>query len=93
METHPLGVDPTNIWGAGSHILAAVNVALFFALGYIYLGGSVRVIEVAEGGCRAHRCASASVASTWARRHRGDDPPGLASTRACFTRAHRSCCA
>jgi len=48
METHPLGVDPTNIWGAGSHLVAAVNVALFFLLGYIYLGGSVRVLEVAE---------------------------------------------
>ena len=48
METHPPGVDPTNIWGAGSHIIAAVNVALFFLLGYIYLGGSVRVLEDAE---------------------------------------------
>jgi dolichyl-phosphate-mannose--protein O-mannosyl transferase len=48
METHPAGVDPTNIWGAGSHLIAAVNVALFFLLGYVYLGGSVRVLEVAE---------------------------------------------
>jgi predicted membrane-bound dolichyl-phosphate-mannose-protein mannosyltransferase len=48
METHPPGVDPTNIWGAGSHLVAAVNVALFFVLGYIYLGGSVSAIEVAE---------------------------------------------
>jgi dolichyl-phosphate-mannose--protein O-mannosyl transferase len=48
METHPPGVDPTNIWGAGSHLIAAVNVALFFLLGYVYLGGSVRVLEVAE---------------------------------------------
>ena len=48
METHPPGIDPTNIWGAGSHIIAAVNVALFFLLGYIYLGGSVSVLEVAE---------------------------------------------
>ena len=48
METHPPGVDPTNIWGAGSHAIAAVNVALFFLLGYIYLGGSVSVLEVAE---------------------------------------------
>ena len=48
METHPAGVDPTNIWGAGSHVVAAVNVALFFVLGYIYLGGSVSVLEVAE---------------------------------------------
>ena len=48
METHPAGVDPTNIWGVGSHLVAAVNVALFFVLGYIYLGGSVSAIEVAE---------------------------------------------
>jgi dolichyl-phosphate-mannose--protein O-mannosyl transferase len=48
METHPAGVDPVNIWGAGSHVIAAVNVAMFFLLGYIYLGGSVRVLEVAE---------------------------------------------
>lgn len=48
METHPPGVDPVNIWGAGSHLIAAVNVALFFLLGYIYLGGPVSVLEVAE---------------------------------------------
>jgi len=48
METHPPGVDPTNIWGVGSHLIAAVNVALFFILGYIYLGGSVRALEAAE---------------------------------------------
>jgi dolichyl-phosphate-mannose--protein O-mannosyl transferase len=48
METHPPGVDPTNIWGLGSHLIAGVNVALFFLLGYIYLGGSVGVLEAAE---------------------------------------------
>jgi len=48
METHPAGVDPVNIWGAGSHLISAINVALFFVLGYIYLGGSVSVLEVAE---------------------------------------------
>lgn len=48
METHPPGVDPTNLWGAGSHLVAIVNVALFFLLGYIYLGGSVEALEVAE---------------------------------------------
>ena len=48
METHPAGVDPVNIWGAGSHLIAAVNVALFFFVGYVYLGGSVSVLEVAE---------------------------------------------
>jgi dolichyl-phosphate-mannose--protein O-mannosyl transferase len=48
METHPAGVDATNLWGAGSHLLAAVNVAAFFLLGYVYLGGSVGVLEAAE---------------------------------------------
>ncbi len=48
METHPAGIDPTNLWGAGSHLIAAVNVALFFGLGYVYLGGSVGVLETAE---------------------------------------------
>ncbi len=48
METHPAGADPTNLWGSGSHLIAAVNVALFFLLGYVYLGGSVSVLDVAE---------------------------------------------
>jgi Gpi18-like mannosyltransferase/predicted membrane-bound dolichyl-phosphate-mannose-protein mannosyltransferase len=48
METHPAGVDAVNLWGAGSHLIAVMNVALFFLLGYIYLGGSARVLEVAQ---------------------------------------------
>jgi dolichyl-phosphate-mannose--protein O-mannosyl transferase len=48
METHPAGADPTNLWGAGSHAIAAVNVALFFGLGYIYLGGSAGALEGVE---------------------------------------------
>jgi dolichyl-phosphate-mannose--protein O-mannosyl transferase len=58
METHPPGVDATNLWGAGSHLISAVNVALFFLLGYVYLGGSVTVLEsferdAAEAGAKA----------------------------------------
>jgi Gpi18-like mannosyltransferase/predicted membrane-bound dolichyl-phosphate-mannose-protein mannosyltransferase len=49
METHPPGIDATNLWGAGSHIIAALNVALFFALGYVYLGGSVGTMDSVEG--------------------------------------------
>ena len=49
METHPPGIDATNIWGAGSHVLAALNVALFFVLGYVYLGGSVGTMDSVEG--------------------------------------------
>jgi dolichyl-phosphate-mannose--protein O-mannosyl transferase len=48
MENHPAGVDATAIWGAGSHLIAAVNVALFFLLGYAYLGGSLGALAVAE---------------------------------------------
>jgi dolichyl-phosphate-mannose--protein O-mannosyl transferase/Gpi18-like mannosyltransferase len=48
METHPPGVDGTNIWGSGSHIISAINVALFFLAGYVYLGGSVGVMDTAE---------------------------------------------
>jgi Gpi18-like mannosyltransferase len=48
METHPAGVDATNLWGVGSHLVAAVNVLTFFFLGYIYLGGSVTALEPLE---------------------------------------------
>jgi dolichyl-phosphate-mannose--protein O-mannosyl transferase len=48
METHPPGVDATNLWGVGSHLVALVNVAVFFLLGYVYLGGSVSVLEGVE---------------------------------------------
>ena len=48
METHPPGVDATNLWGAGSHLISAANVAIFFLLGYVYLGGSVSVLESVE---------------------------------------------
>jgi len=48
METHPPGVDATNLWGLGSHLVAAVNVGLFFVLGYVYLGGSVSVLDTLE---------------------------------------------
>ncbi len=58
METHPPGVDATNLWGAGSHLIALLNVAVFFLMGYVYLGGSVGVLEnferdAAEAGARA----------------------------------------
>ena len=58
METHPPGVDATNLWGMGSHLLALVNVAVFFTMGYIYLGGSVSVLDsferdAASAGARA----------------------------------------
>jgi len=48
MENHPAGVDATAIWGAGSHLIAAINVGLFFLLGYAYLGGSLGALAVVE---------------------------------------------
>ncbi len=71
METHPPGVDPTNIWGAGSHLIAAVNVALFFLLGYVYLGGSVRVLEVAESDAAGVGARIGAVARAWFDPHEG----------------------
>jgi Gpi18-like mannosyltransferase/predicted membrane-bound dolichyl-phosphate-mannose-protein mannosyltransferase len=40
MEAHTPGVDATNIWPLISHPAALANVALFFVLGYLYLGGT-----------------------------------------------------
>ena len=51
MEAHTPGVDATNLWPVGSHLLATVNVAVFFVLGYIYLGGSIPVLDaIADRG-------------------------------------------
>jgi predicted membrane-bound dolichyl-phosphate-mannose-protein mannosyltransferase len=45
METHAAGVDATNIWPLVSHPAALLNVAVFFVLGYLYLGGESFGIE------------------------------------------------
>jgi Gpi18-like mannosyltransferase/predicted membrane-bound dolichyl-phosphate-mannose-protein mannosyltransferase len=70
METHPPGVDATNLWPMGSHLLAVVNVIVFFAMGYVYLGGSPQVIENAE------RDAAALATQVW---DRFDPREGLAT--------------
>lgn len=41
MEAHTPGIDATNLWPLISHPAALANVALFFWLGYRYLGGEV----------------------------------------------------
>jgi dolichyl-phosphate-mannose--protein O-mannosyl transferase len=61
METHPPGIDATNLWGFGSHIIAAINVALFFALGYVFLGGTVSALD----GIEADAMSLASRARSW----------------------------
>lgn len=43
MEGHVAGVDATNLWPAISHPAALANVALFFWLGYRYLGSASEV--------------------------------------------------
>lgn len=48
MEAHTPGVDATHLWGPASSVVAALNVALFFALGYGYLGGTVPLLDEAE---------------------------------------------
>ena len=63
METHPPGVDPTNLWGVGSHLIAVVNVGLFFVLGYIYLGGAIAIPGFEPGAeSKAQGGASSSIA-------------------------------
>lgn len=50
MEAKTPGADPTNLWPLVSHPLAAVNVALFFLLGYLYLGGSIGSLGAVGAG-------------------------------------------
>lgn len=41
MTSHaPSGADPHNLWGPATTVLALVNVATFFYLGYVYLGSA-----------------------------------------------------
>ena len=40
MNDHVAGVDPTLLWPS-AHLFAALNVATFFVLGYVYLGGTI----------------------------------------------------
>jgi dolichyl-phosphate-mannose--protein O-mannosyl transferase len=45
MENHLAGVDATDLWPAISHTAAFANVALFFWLGYRYLGAAGEVAD------------------------------------------------
>jgi Gpi18-like mannosyltransferase len=47
MEDHVQGVDPTMLWPV-VHPLAALNVAAFFVLGYVYLGGTLESLAGVE---------------------------------------------
>ena len=62
MENHQTGVDATNLWPLISHPAALANVALFFWLGYQYLGGSVQRVDTAAEGEAAAAAPSESAA-------------------------------
>lgn len=47
MNNHVAGVDPTMLWPS-AHWFSALNVAAFFALGYVYLGGTIEGTEAVE---------------------------------------------
>jgi Gpi18-like mannosyltransferase len=48
MEAHTAGVDATDLWPLISHPAALANVALFFWLGYRYLGAAEPAAALAE---------------------------------------------
>jgi dolichyl-phosphate-mannose--protein O-mannosyl transferase len=52
MEAHTAGIDATDLWPAISHPAAFANVALFFWLGYSYLGGFGEAPAGAQSGAR-----------------------------------------
>jgi len=64
MENHVTGVDATNLWPLISHPAALANVALFFWLGYQYLGGSVQRVET-DGAEGAAATAAPSESALW----------------------------
>lgn len=72
MEQKIAGVDPTNLWPWVSHPLAALNVLLFFVLGYLYLGGTVGSAEDFLG-TRAES-ATAGAKAAWLRVRAWFDP-------------------
>jgi Gpi18-like mannosyltransferase len=68
MTNHVAGVDPTMLWPA-AHWLSGLNVAAFFALGYIYLGGTLEGTPAAERPAPLERDAPA--ARPWFAPHEG----------------------
>ena len=63
MDAHTPGVDATNLWPWISRPAAALNVATFFYLGYIYLG--TRAAEALPGAAAdPERRSLAAIASS-----------------------------
>lgn len=65
MEAHTPGVDATNLWPLVSHPAALANVALFFWLGYRYLGGEVAAVGAGESAPAAALAALLQRARSW----------------------------
>ena len=82
METHAVGIDGRNIWPLISHPAALANVALFFWLGYRYLGGTAEGLPqtAGAGGSAPERAWSAALAALAAKARGWFDPrEGLVS--------------
>ncbi len=43
LTQHTQGVNPLDLWGFGDHLLAFANVAAFFVLSYVFLGGETSI--------------------------------------------------
>ncbi|MFN2459568.1 MAG: phospholipid carrier-dependent glycosyltransferase, partial [Candidatus Velthaea sp.] len=85
MEQKVIGVDASNLWPLVTHPLSALNVALFFFLGYVFLGGAVTEWAGADGAATSSAGARAGAATkrAWLRARTWFDPrEGIA----CFHR-------
>jgi dolichyl-phosphate-mannose--protein O-mannosyl transferase len=63
VERHTPGVDPTNLWPAISHPTAIANAALFFWLGYRYLGNAIETQPASAGLGEELRAAAGALAT------------------------------
>jgi Gpi18-like mannosyltransferase len=67
---HPVdGLDGRNLWPITSHTLSFVNVAMFFVLGYLYLGGTIGRLgsDLAVASAPAFERVSYGTTQVWTR--------------------------
>jgi dolichyl-phosphate-mannose--protein O-mannosyl transferase len=64
VTNHTPGVNAQNLWGPGTSLLALLAVAVFFWLGYQYLGAADAAVPVSEpaSGVREHPKAATAIA-------------------------------
>ncbi|HEV3089005.1 MAG TPA: glycosyltransferase family 39 protein, partial [Candidatus Elarobacter sp.] len=74
MDAHTAGVNAMDLWPAVSHPAAFANVALFFWLGYQYLGGVAEGAPSAERAPEEKKTDLASLAAPLARGRAWFDP-------------------